>query len=130
MRRHTEVPDDDDRPDPNRAAVTAHGPWPARPAKRLTVYTGVRHRVHHRPLAVELMRRARHAGMAGATVFQAQSGYGHSGRMHRVHLVVEDAPETVVVVDRPERIDAFVEEVADLLDGMLVVVDDVEIVEC
>lgn len=104
--------------------------FPTRPGRRLTVYLGTRDRVHHRPVVVELLRHARHAGLAGATVFQAQSGFGHSGRLHRMHLVMEDTPETVVVVDRPERVDAFVEEQRQLLAGMLVVVDDVEIVEC
>jgi PII-like signaling protein len=49
--------------------------------------------------------------------------------VHRTHLVAEDAPETVVLVDRPEAIDRFVAEMQSLLAGLLVVVDDVEIVE-
>lgn len=103
--------------------------FPARPGKRLTVYVGARHRAQHRPLVIELIRRARRAKLAGATVFQGQSGFGHSGAVHKMHLVTEDAPERVVLVDSPEAIDAFVAREAELLQGVLVLVDDVEIVD-
>ena len=112
-----------------RTTTGAGAPLPTRRAKRLTVYAGGRHQVHHRPVAVELVRQARRAGLAGATIFRGQSGFGHSGSVHRTHLVAEDAPETVVLVDRPETIDRFVGEMQSLLAGLLVVVDEVDIVD-
>jgi PII-like signaling protein len=33
----------------------------------------------------------------------------------------------VILIDRPERIDAFLTEISDLLEDVLVVLDDVEI---
>jgi PII-like signaling protein len=78
---------------------------------------------------VDLLRRARQAGLAGATVYAAHEGYGESGRVHRVHLVLDDRPVAVVIVDQSEKVDAFLDEAADLLDDVVVVVDDIEIVE-
>jgi PII-like signaling protein len=77
---------------------------------------------------VEPLRRAKHAKMAGATVYEAHEGYAESGRIHRVHLMLDDRPVAVVIVDQPEKVDAFLDEVADLLDDVVVVVDDIEIV--
>ena len=101
----------------------------AHAAKRLTVYVEHRDRANRRPVLFEVMKRARRSRLAGATVFQGQLGYGRSGTLRHSHLVVEDSPLSIVIVDLPHRIDAFVEEIAELLDDLFVVVDDVEIVE-
>lgn len=114
-------------PDDSRKEGPIH--LPTRPGKRLTVYLGPRDRGRHGSLVVDLVRRARHARLAGATVFQGQSGFGRSGAVHTSHLVTEDAPERIVIVDSPEAVEAFVAGEAELLRGVLVVVDDVEIVD-
>lgn len=49
--------------------------------------------------------------------------------MHRTHSLSDDAPVTLVVIDRPEQIDAFLSEVADLLRNVFVTITDVEVVE-
>ncbi len=90
---------------------------------------GRRDHAGHRSLMVELLQRAKRAGLAGATVFQAAAGYGASGRVHRTRLISEDAPIVIVIVDRPERIESFLEEASDLLAGVLVTVADVDVVE-
>jgi PII-like signaling protein len=95
----------------------------------VSIHVTVHDRSGHRSLTTELLRRARGAGLAGATVFQAVEGFGASGRTHRTHLVAEDAPVTVVVVDRPEAVEAFLAGLGDLLSGVLVVTEDVDIVE-
>ena len=63
------------------------------------------------------------------TVFQGHAGYGHSGRLHHTHLLVEDSPLSIVIVDLPERIDTFLDEIDDLVEEVFVVVDDVEVIE-
>ena len=40
----------------------------------------------------------------------------------------DDSPLAVVIVDRPERIDAFLKSIEGLLDGIRVVLDDVEVI--
>lgn len=104
-------------------------PAPGRPGKRLTILFGARDHVGPHGLVSELLTRARHAGMAGATVFRAHEGYGESGRLHRTHVLSEDAPLALVVVDQPERIDSFLDEIGDLVADAMVTVEDVEIVD-
>jgi hypothetical protein len=80
-------------------------------------------------LEMEVLRRARRAKLAGLTVFEAIEGFGHSGHLHRSHLMSDDAPLAVVMVDAPEKIEGFLESIAELLSGIRVVIDDVEIID-
>lgn len=98
------------------------------PARRVTFMFSARTSDHHGSLLVHLLQRARRARLAGSTAFEADRGYGVSGGLHRHHAVVDDAPVMVVVVDRAERITAFLSSIEDLLDRMTVVVCDVEVV--
>lgn len=99
------------------------------PAKRLTILFSARDHDHHGSLLVHLMKRARQVKLAGATAFEAYEGYGSSGQTHRAHSLGDDAPVTIIIVDRAERIDAFLRETADLLNDVFVTVVDVEVVE-
>lgn len=103
--------------------------FPTRPAKRVTMALATRDHVRHGSLMVKILQRARNAGLAGATVLEAQEGYGTSGHAHRAHLLSNDAPVTIVLVDQPDRIDAFLDGNEDLLRGVLVTVSDVDVVE-
>jgi PII-like signaling protein len=104
--------------------------YPSRPARRLTIFVESRSRSQHQPVKSELTKRVRRAKLAGYTVFQGDVGYGHSGRAHHSHLIVDDAPTSVVVIDRPELIDEFLADIDDLIrNGLFFVVDDIEVVE-
>lgn len=97
-----------------------------RPAVRLTMLMTVHDHVRHGSLEMELLKRARKAKLAGATVFEGYEGYGASGHVHRTHVMSDDAPLALVIVDEPHRVEQFLDDVADLLHGVLVVTDDVE----
>lgn len=99
------------------------------PAKRVTMLLTVRDRSHRGSLMIELLRRARRAKLSGATAFEAHEGYGVSGRVHRTHLLSDDAPVTVVIIDRPDQIDEFLRQVGPLLGDVLVTIEDIDIVE-
>jgi len=101
----------------------------ARAGQRLTVLLSPRDRAGHGGLEVELLRRARRAGLAGATVFRCEEGFGGSQRIHRARLLSEDRPLEVVLVDDAERIDAFLESVRALLTGVSTTLEEVEIVD-
>jgi hypothetical protein len=100
------------------------------PALRLTVYVGENDRVHHRPLYSEIVHRAHAAGLAGASVFRGIEGFGASSRIHtsRILSLSEDLPIVVVVVDRREKVEAFLPELDALVTEGLVVVDEVQVV--
>ncbi|MGH9130669.1 MAG: DUF190 domain-containing protein [Acidimicrobiales bacterium] len=103
--------------------------FPTHAAKRVTISLTVRDHIRHGSLMVHLLKCVRRAKLAGATVFEALEGYGASGRIHRNHPLSEDAPLTVVIIDRPERVDSLLRDLAGSLDDVLVVVDEIEVVE-
>jgi PII-like signaling protein len=43
--------------------------------------------------------------------------------------VSDDAPLALVMIDTPQKIDAFLDGIADLLDGVIAVREDVEILD-
>lgn len=94
-------------------------------ARRLTILLRSRDHAHHHSLATELLKRARHARLAGATMLQAVQGQGRSGNVHRQHLFSEDVPISIVIVDEGPKIAAFVEQIADLVDRSVVVVEPI-----
>ena len=101
-----------------------------RHSERLTIY--VEQTLHHGrvPAFVEIVERARAAGLAGATVLQGAEGFGGSARVHRSHplSVRSDVPVVVTIVDTPEQIDRFIPEVERLLPRGLMVRQPVEVV--
>ncbi|MGP0028965.1 MAG: DUF190 domain-containing protein [Acidimicrobiales bacterium] len=103
--------------------------FPSHPATRLTLSFNVREHTHHRSLMIQLLQRAQKARLAGATVFEALEGYGASGRLHRSQLLSDDAPAALVIIDRPDRIEAFLLEVADLLPDVFTTLNEVDVVE-
>jgi hypothetical protein len=89
----------------------------------------VRDHDHHGSLLVHIMQRARKAKLAGATAFEALEGFGASGHIHRTRSMTDDAPVVLIIVDRPERIDAFLEQEADLLKKTFITLSDVTVIE-
>ena len=101
-----------------------------RPGKRLTVIVGESDRWHHKRLCDEIVRRARDAGLAGATVERGIEGFGRAGRVHTSRIVdlSQDLPLAIVIVDSAERVAAFLPELEGLIPEGMAVVDDVEMI--
>ncbi|MDH6141629.1 PII-like signaling protein [Kitasatospora sp. GP30] len=100
------------------------------PALRLTVLVGDTDLWHHRPLAGEIVRRARAAGLAGASVFHGVEGYGAGRAVHSAGLlsISDGLPVAVVIVDRAERVRAFLPRLDELLGSRgLVTVEEVHV---
>lgn len=97
------------------------------PARRLTVLVGEGDHWHHRPVFTEIVHRAHAAGLAGASVFRGVEGYGGSNLIHtnRLLSLSEDLPVAVVIVDDADRIDAFLPQLDELMQGGLVLLDDI-----
>jgi len=100
------------------------------PARRLTVFIGESDRYHHHSLCSEIVERARRMGLAGCSVFRGTEGFGATGHLHVANLLSlsQDLPVAIVVIDAPERIDAFLPELDELVTGGLVILDDVEVI--
>jgi PII-like signaling protein len=100
------------------------------PARRLTVYIGEEDSWNHRPLYTEIVHRAHASGLSGASVLRGIEGFGaSSSRIHtsRILSLSEDLPILVVIVDTPEKIDAFLPQVEEIVTEGLVTLDDVEV---
>ena len=100
------------------------------PATRLTVYIGEDDHWHHKPLYHEIVRRARDAGLAGASVLRGVEGYGASSLIHttRILSLSEDLPVVIVIVDAEEQLRAFLPQLDELIGEGLVTLDQVEVV--
>jgi PII-like signaling protein len=101
------------------------------PGERLTIFIGETDQYYHKPLYTEVVHRTHAAGLAGATVVRGLEGYGASRHIHttRILSLSEDLPVVIVIVDQPDRIDAFLGELDELITEGLVVRERVEIVK-
>jgi uncharacterized protein len=100
------------------------------PAERLTIFVGESDQHGHKPLYTEIVHRAHTAELAGATVVRGIEGFGASNHLHttRILRLSEDLPVIVIIVDRPERIDAFLPQLDELITEGLVVREPVRVV--
>lgn len=86
--------------------------------KALAIYVGESDHIHHgKPLYIAIVERAKAEGLAGATVGRAIMGFGAHSHIHatNIELLSMDLPVVVNIVDSPERIDAFL----PILDEMV-----------
>ncbi|MBF6066127.1 DUF190 domain-containing protein [Nocardia terpenica] len=99
-------------------------------ATRLQIFVGEDDIWHHRPVYHEIVRRAREAGLAGATVVRGCEGYGGHSVIHTTRLLdlTEDLPAVIVIVDTDDKIRAFLPELDDLIGDGTVLLDEVEVI--
>ncbi|MFN2607164.1 MAG: DUF190 domain-containing protein [Acidimicrobiales bacterium] len=97
--------------------------------KRLSIFCGESDRVGHRSLGRAIVERAREEGLAGATVLRGIEGFGASSRLHTSRLLSlsDDLPIIVQIVDREDRIQAFLPVVDEMLTDGLVTLEDVDV---
>jgi PII-like signaling protein len=100
------------------------------PAVRLTIFLGEDDTWRHKPLYHEIVSRAHHAGLAGASVLRGIEGYGASSRIHTSRLLSlsEDLPLAVIIVDQEDRVRAFLPQLDELVTEGLVILDPVEVI--
>jgi PII-like signaling protein len=99
-------------------------------AKRLTIFIGESDHYRHHSLCSEILDRARRGGMAGCSVFRGSDGFGATGHLHTARLLSlsEDLPVAIVIIDAPERVEAFLPQLDELVTGGLIILDDVDVI--
>jgi len=98
-------------------------------AQRLTIYLGSSDTWHGRNLALAIVERCRAEGLAVVTVSRGIMGFGKHSLIHRAHLLglSEDLPERIDIVDRAEQIARVLPALEEMLDGGLMVIQDVKV---
>jgi PII-like signaling protein len=99
-------------------------------AQRVTVYVGNSDAWRGRNLVAAIVERCRTLGIAGATATVGVMGFGKTSRLHRAHLLglSEDLPERIEIVDRPERIELLLPALEEMVQGGLIVLEDVKVI--
>jgi PII-like signaling protein len=99
------------------------------PAKALAIYIGESDHWHGKPLYAAIVNQARKMGMAGATVSRGIMGFGAHSRIHSANILQlsEDLPFVVTIIDSPERIEAFLPELDEMISEGLVATWDVNV---
>ena len=96
----------------------------------LRIYIGELDKWHHQPLYEAIVLRAREMGLAGATVLRGPMGFGAHSRMHTAKILrlSEDLPVLIEIVDKQEKIDAFIPELDQMMGDGLVTLEKVRVI--
>lgn len=99
-------------------------------ALRLTIHISENDTWQHQPLYDEIVRRARAAGLAGASVFRGLEGYGSHSRIHTTRFLSlsEDLPLAIVIIDAEQRVRAFLDDLDEVISEGLVTLDEVDVI--
>ena len=99
------------------------------PAVLLRIFVGEDKRHESRPLYEAIALKAREMHLLGATVLHGRLGFGRSTRLHTTRaLMSQDLPLVIEIVDKPERIDAFMPILAGMPGIALITRERVDMV--
>ena len=101
------------------------------PALLVRIYIGESDRHDGRPLYEAIVRRAREAHLAGATVLRGPMGYGKNSRVHSAKLLElsSDLPIVIEIVDAEDKINAFLPIVDELVTEGMVTLEVVRVIK-
>lgn len=100
----------------------------------LRVFVGESDKVGHHPLYEVIVREARDAGLAGATVLKSVLGFGATARIRTAKILDLSADLSLVIeiVDEEARVAAFQQRLAELFDeancGGLITLENIRVV--
>lgn len=95
----------------------------------LRIFIGESDTHEGRPLYEWIVLKAREAGLAGATVLRGLEGFGAHSRVHtaRVLRLSTDLPIIIEIVDRTDRVKAFLPTIEDSIAEGLTTLETVDI---
>lgn len=96
----------------------------------LRFFIGESEKLHGKSLMETIVNQARKGGMAGATVLRGELGFGAHSRIHtsKVLRLSEDLPVVIEIVDRKDRVDAFLPELDVMITEGLVTLEPVRVI--
>jgi PII-like signaling protein len=97
--------------------------------KLLRIFVGENDRWHGKPLYEAIVLEARQRGLAGATVIKGFMGFGAHSRIHTAKLLElsQDLPIVVEIVDAPEKIEAFMPDLEQMVGDGLITLERAEV---
>jgi PII-like signaling protein len=99
-------------------------------ATKLTVYIGDSDRHGRKPLHLAIIELLHAEGISGATVLHGIEGYGSHKQIHTARILdlSSDLPEVIVAVDRPEKIEAVLPKLDEIIEEGLVTTEEARVV--
>lgn len=96
----------------------------------LRIFIGESDKSEGKPLYEVIVKEARKRGMAGATVLRGFLGFGAHSRIHtsKVLRLSEDLPVVVEIVDKEDRINAFLPELDKMISEGLVTMEKIRVI--
>jgi len=97
--------------------------------KLLRIFIGENDHWHGKPLYEAIVLEARKRGLAGATVIKGFMGFGAHSRIHTAKLLElsQDLPIVVEIVDAPEKIEAFMPDLEQMVGDGLITLERAEV---
>ena len=97
--------------------------------RRVTIFIGESDQWHHRPLYLAILEHLKAAGCAGATVTRGAAGFGAHSEIHTATILrlSIDLPVIITAVDTPEKIERVLPEIAEMLSGGMILVDETDV---
>ena len=76
------------------------------------------------------MLKAREAGLAGATVLRSVLGFGATSHLHTAKILrlSDDLPMVIEIIDSEAKIENFLPQLDDLIDGGLATLEKVRVI--
>lgn len=100
----------------------------------LRVFVGESDKLGHLPLYEAIVKKAREAGLAGATVLKGVLGYGATARIrtHKILDLSSDLSLVIEIVDQDDKIAAFQEDLSVIFEqagcGGLVTLENIRVI--
>jgi PII-like signaling protein len=93
-------------------------------ASLLRIYVNAKDRWQHKPVYQAIVEQARAMNMAGASVFSVDLSFGANQELRdaKSEYVSFDIPVVVEIVDAPERVEALLAVVSEMVkEGLLII---------
>jgi uncharacterized protein len=99
-------------------------------ATKLTVYIRDSFRYMHKALYRAIVEMLRSEGIAGTTVIHGIEGYGWDKVIHTAKILdlAADLPVVIIAIDRPEKIEAVLPKLDEMVEKGLVTTETVDVV--
>lgn len=99
-------------------------------ATKLTIYIGDSDKHGRKPLRLAIIELLHEESISGATVVHGIEGYGAHKRIHTARILdlSGDLPVVITAVDLPEKIEAVIPKLDEMIGEGLVTTEEVRIV--